>query len=90
MSPYRSLRRAFTAVLLLALFLASAPARAQPARSPLSWKAAVLGESALTWVWERLARLWGGEMAKEGMSIDPNGQPQGQTSDEGPLIDPDG
>lgn len=95
MSPNRSLRRAFPVFLLLvALLFTSLPVHAAPARRDV----AALGEEAIAWIHELLAGLWGRGLAKEGTSIDPNGQPKegmsidpdGQGNDEGVTIDPNG
>jgi hypothetical protein len=93
MSPNRYLRRVLAGFLLLAGFVfTSLPVRAQPARHPLAeiQKVALLGESALSWVRNAFASLWRPELAKEGPSIDPNGKPQQQGTDEGVTIDPSG
>lgn len=84
--------RVFAAFLLLAaLLFGSLPVRAQAARRPSTEtrKLTALGESALSWMRLFVASLWRPEVAKEGPSIDPNGQPR-QASDEGITIDPNG
>ena len=78
-------------LLLVALLFGSLPARSEPVRRPLEriQKVAALGSQALSWIESVFASLWQPEMTKEGMSIDPNGQP-GQQGDEGVTIDPNG
>ena len=86
-------RRAFPVFLLLAaLLFGSLPARAQAARRPAPEmrKITALGESALSRLRLFLTSLWHPERAKEGMTIDPDGQKPGQQGDEGITIDPDG
>ena len=93
MSPNWNLRRVLPAFLLLVGFVFTGlPARAQPLRHPLEriGKVAGLGEGALSWVRNVFASLWRPEMTKEGPSIDPDGKPQQQGSDEGVTIDPNG
>ena len=93
MSTISRRRSVFTAFLLLAaLLFGSLPVRAQASRRhPAEMrKIAVLGESALSWLRLFVASLWHPEMAKEGPSLDPDGQPRQQGSDEGMSIDPNG
>ncbi len=93
MSTSSHQRRAFPVFLLLAaLLFGSLPARAQAARRPAGEmrKIAVFGESALSRLRLFLDSLWRPEMAKEGPSIDPDGQAGQQGDDEGITIDPNG
>jgi hypothetical protein len=93
MSTSSRRRRAFPVFLLLAaLLFGSLPARAQAARRPAPEirKITALGESALSWLRLFLDSLWRPEVAKEGPSIDPDGQTSQQGDDEGMSIDPDG
>lgn len=92
--PYRVLS---VFVLLSVLVFANLPAQALPVHRPTP-KVAVLGEGMFAWVRNLLASLGFSGMAKEGMSIDPDGaeSPEGVTidpdglSDEGVTIDPNG
>jgi hypothetical protein len=94
MSPNRSLRSALpVALLLAALVFTSLPVQAAAARRPPApvWRVAVLGEDALAWLRNLFSGLWLRGSAKEGMTIDPDGQPRpGASSDEGMSIDPNG
>jgi hypothetical protein len=93
MSTISRQRRVVTVFLLLtALLFGSLPVRARAARGPAAEtrKIAALGENALSWLRLFVSSLWHPEMTKEGPSIDPNGQPRQQGSDEGMSIDPDG
>ncbi len=93
------LYRVLSVFVLLSVFVfASLPAQALPARRPAS-KVTVLGEGMFAWVRNLLVSLGLSGMAKEGMSIDPNGakspegmsiDPDGSLSDEGVMIDPNG
>ncbi len=84
-------------VLLSVSVLASLPAQALPVRRPAP-KVTVLGEGMFAWVRNLLVSLGFSGMAKEGMSIDPDGveSPEGTSidpdglSDEGVTIDPNG
>lgn len=92
MSMISRRRCAFTAFLLLAVLLfGGLPVHAQTNRRPPAEvrKIAVLGENTFNWLCLVVASLWHPEMAKEGPSLDPDGQPR-QTSDEGMSIDPNG
>ena len=93
MSTSSRQHRAFPVFLLLAaLLFGSLPTRAQAARRPAPemQKLAALGENALSWLRLFLDSLWRPEMAKEGPSIDPDGQASQQGDDEGITIDPNG
>lgn len=93
MSTFSRRRHVLTVFLLMAvLLLGSLPVHAQASRRPSVEvrKIAVLGEGALSWLRLFVASLWHPEMAKEGMTIDPNGQPRQQENDEGITIDPNG
>ncbi len=97
MSPNRRLRRSLPLLLLLAaLVFAGLPVQAAARRSPARpsakiWRVAVLGESAFSWLRNLLMGLWMPAGAKEGMTIDPDGQPhQNAVPDEGMTIDPNG
>jgi hypothetical protein len=93
MSTSSHQRRAFPVFLLLAaLLFGSLPVRAQANRRPAPEmrKITALGERALSWLWLFLDSLWRPEMAKEGPSIDPDGQTNQQGDDEGITIDPNG
>jgi hypothetical protein len=70
-------------VLLSVFVLASLPAQALPTRQPASTVTA-LGEGLFTWVRNLLAGLGLPGMAKEGVTIDPDGV----ESPEGVMIDP--
>jgi hypothetical protein len=74
------------------LLLGSLPIHAQASRRPSAEmrKIAILGENALSWLRLFVASLWYPEMAKEGPSLDPDGQPRQQGNDEGMTIDPNG
>ena len=92
MSTTSRQRRAFPVFLLLvALLFGSLPVRAQASRRPSTEmrKITALGEDALSWLRLFVASLWHPEMAKEGPSLDPDGQPR-QQNDEGITIDPNG
>lgn len=92
MSHNRNLCRRLPALLLAALVFASVPLHAAPSRlaAPV-WRVAVLGERILSWI-RGAIDLGPGNPTKEGMSIDPNGQPtqDGHDGDEGITIDPNG
>jgi len=94
MSPNHRLRRTLPVFLLLAALLStSLPAQAVAARRPLVpvRKVAILGEDALSWLWNLFSGLWMRGISKEGPSIDPDGQPhQSAPPDEGMSIDPNG
>ena len=94
MSPNHRLRRTLPVFLLLAILLcASLPLQAAAVHRPSAvvWKVAVLGEHALSWLRNLLSGLGMRGIAKEGPTIDPNGQPhQSATPDEGMTIDPNG
>jgi hypothetical protein len=102
MSSKPASQRIFLAfVLLAALVLASLPAQARPIRRPTTDPhfVAVPGDTALTRVWSFVVGLWPRETAKEGTSIDPDGNtnhggmstaPPGDLTDEGVTIDPNG
>ena len=93
MSTSSRLYRVFPLFLLLAaLLFGSLPVRAQAARRPAPEirKITALGETALSWLRLVVASLWQPEMAKEGPSLDPDGQPRQQGADEGITIDPNG
>src|SRR5688500_4830 len=90
--------RVLSVFVLLAVFVfASLPAQALPHRQP-TLKVAVAGEGLFAWVRNLLVSLGFSGMAKEGMSIDPDGaeSPEGVTidpdgfNDEGVMIDPNG
>lgn len=72
-------------VLLSVSVFASLPAQALPVRRPAS-KVTVLGEGAFAWVRNLLVSLGFSGMAKEGVTIDPDGV----ESPEGVTIDPNG
>lgn len=86
---------------LAALFLTSLPTQARPAHRPATGRQAVAvpGDTGLSGLWRLVVSLWAPGTAKEGMSIDPNGNnnhagtsttPPGGLTDEGTSIDPDG
>ena len=86
MSQNPRLYRLLSVFALLSVFvLASLPAQALPTRRPAT-KITVLGEGMFAWVRNLLVSLGFSGMAKEGMSIDPDGA----ESPEGMSIDPDG
>ena len=72
-------------VLLSAFVFASLPAQALPVHRPTS-KVTVLGEGMFAWVRNLLVSLGFSGMAKEGVTIDPDGA----ESPEGVMIDPNG
>lgn len=89
----RSLCRRLPAFLLAALIFASLPLHAMPARRPEPvWKFGVLGELALSWVYQVFSLSPENPPSKEGVLIDPDGQPtqEGHDGDEGITIDPNG
>ena len=91
MSPNHRLRRTLPVFLLLAALLSmSLPIQAAAAHhsSAVIRKVTAVGEGVLSW----LRNLFSGlGIAKEGMSIDPDGKPKPDTSsDEGVSIDPNG
>jgi len=94
MSPNHRLHRTFPVFLLLAaLLLSSLPVQAAAARRPPvpAGKVSALGEEALSWLRNLLSGLWMRGSAKEGPTIDPNGQPhQSAPPDEGMSIGPNG
>jgi hypothetical protein len=101
MSSKPASQRIFIAfVLLAALVLASLPAQARPVRRPATDRhpVAVSGDSrALSGIWRFVVSLWLRGTAKEGTSIDPDGNhtgtstaPAGDLIDEGVTIDPNG
>lgn len=81
----RIYRRLSVFVLLSVLVLASLPAQALPVRQP-TLRVAALGDGLFAWVRNLLASLGLPGMAKEGVTIDPDGV----ESPEGTSIDPDG
>jgi hypothetical protein len=102
MSTNRASNRVSTVlVLLAALVLTGLPAGAQAARQPAHrlQAVAVFGDGGLAGIWKFFADLLPRGLRKEGMSIDPNGNPNhqgalvtpaGTLDDEGPSIDPNG
>lgn len=94
MSSNPSLRRSLPVFLMLAaLVFTSLPIQAQPVlpSTAVVWRVAVLGEGPFAWFQEILASVRQSGMTKEGVTIDPDGQPhQGASSDEGMSIDPNG
>lgn len=91
----------FVLILLAALVLASLPAQARPVRRPATDRhsVAVPGDTALSGIWRFVVSLWSRGTAKEGTSIDPDGNtnhtgasttPTGDLTDEGVTIDPNG
>jgi hypothetical protein len=102
MPTNRAPQSVFTILALLAtLVLASLPAQGRTVHRPAADRHAVAasGENALARLWSFLVSLWPQGMAKEGMTIDPNGSPNhegtsidpnGGLNDEGMTIDPDG
>jgi hypothetical protein len=102
MSTNRSSQSVFTVFALLAtLVLASLPAQGRTVHRPTAGRHAVTasGDNSLARLWSFLVSLWPQGMAKEGMSIDPNGSPRhegtsidpnGGLNHEGMTIDPDG
>jgi hypothetical protein len=102
MSSKPASQRIFCAfALLAALVLASLPVQARPVRRPATdrYSVAVPGDSTLSGIWSFVVSLWTRGTAKEGMSIDPDGNtnhtgasttPAGDLIDEGTSIDPNG
>lgn len=102
MSSKPASQRIFIAfALLAALITASLPIQARPVRRPATerYSVAVTGDSALSGIWSFVVSLWTRETAKEGTSIDPDGNtnhtgasttPAGDLIDEGTSIDPNG
>ena len=91
----------FAFVLLAALVLASLPAEGRPVRRPATDRhsVAVAGDTGLSGIWRFVVSLWTRGTAKEGMSIDPDGNTNhagtptasaGGLIDEGVTIDPNG
>jgi len=81
--PCRLFRRAF-ALFLPALLLLAGTAFAAPARRET---ARIQPASAVSCLWNALARLW----EKNGSSLDPDGQPRtGQGAEAGGSLDPSG
>jgi hypothetical protein len=98
MSFRNSRRRAVCAFVLVAVLFSTLPARALPLDSRFRDD-----RGAVTSFLEAVQRFWRGlwesetsnALRKEGMTIDPNGQPHGgtnpgATTDEGTSIDPHG
>jgi len=94
MSPNHRLRRTLPVFLLLAaLLFTSLPLQAAAVRhsSARVWKVTAVGEDLLSWLRNLFSGLGMRGIAKEGPTIDPNGNPhQGASSDEGMSIDPNG
>ncbi len=87
MSRNSRLYRGLTVLALVSAFLfASLPAQALPTRRPVP-RVAVTGDGMFAWIRSVLVRLGIPGMAKEGVSIDPDGI---VVSDEGVMIDPNG
>jgi hypothetical protein len=102
MSSKPASQRIFTAfALLAALIAASLPIQARPVRRPATDRhsVAVPGDTTLSGIWHFVVSLWTRGTAKEGTSIDPDGNtnhagasttPAGDLIDEGVTIDPNG
>jgi len=102
MSSKPASQRIFIAFALLAtLVLASFPAEGRPVRRSATDRhsVAVPGDTTLSGIWSFVVSLWTRGPAKEGMSIDPDGNtnhtgasttPAGDLIDEGTSIDPNG
>jgi len=102
MSSKPASQRIFIAFALLAtLVLASFPAEGRPVRRPATdlHSVAVAGDTVLSGIWRFVVSLWTRGTAKEGTSIDPDGNtnhtgasttPAGDLIDEGTSIDPNG
>ncbi|HEY0556590.1 MAG TPA: hypothetical protein VGG20_20210 [Thermoanaerobaculia bacterium] len=103
MSTNRVSNRVSIVLVLLAVLvvLTGLPAGAQAARQPAHrfQAVAVFGDGGLAGIWKFFADLLPRGLRKEGMSIDPNGNPNhqgalvtpaGTLEDEGPSIDPNG
>jgi hypothetical protein len=98
MSSHRTLHNGLVAALLIAVLVAAgAPVQARPLRPAAERTVHVAGFGER--IWHFLVSLWPGDLRKEGMSIDPNGDrihegtsidPNGDRLHEGVTIDPNG
>ena len=79
-------------VVLVLCVLSAVPLQAKPSRVAVKGTPAVSLEAFLSGLWERAARLLGVPVEKEGVTIDPNGEPvpAPPTAPEGASIDPNG